>query len=90
MCDGVGTHLCEGVLDKAIALGMEIVVRVPNLSYMLQGEDTINFKELKVEWRIQKFKASNEINKERLTVQVPTKPLGFEHMMACMLQARVE
>ncbi len=44
VCDGVETHLCEDVLDKAIELGMEIVLRVPNLSYILQGEDIINFK----------------------------------------------
>ena len=25
VCDGVGTRLCEGVLDKAIALGMEML-----------------------------------------------------------------
>ena len=87
VCDGVGTRLCEGVLDKAIALGMEIVVRVPNLSYISQGEDTINFKELKAKWRIQKFKASNEINKEKLTALVPAKPLGFEHVMSCFKPA---
>ncbi len=40
VCDGVGTHLCFAVFEKAIELGMEILLRVPNLSYILQGEDT--------------------------------------------------
>ena len=29
---------------KAIELGMEILLRVPHLSFVLQGEDTVNFK----------------------------------------------
>ena len=44
VCDGVGSHLCFSVVEKAIELGMEILLRVPNLSYILQGEDTVNFK----------------------------------------------
>ena len=44
ICDGVGTHLGYHVVKKAIELGMEIVLRVPHLSFVLQGEDTINFK----------------------------------------------
>ncbi len=31
-------------MRKAIALGMEILLRVPHFSFVLQGEDTINFK----------------------------------------------
>ncbi len=44
VCDGVGSHLCYSVIEKAIELGMEILLRVPNLNYVLQGEDTVNFK----------------------------------------------
>ena len=44
ICDGVGSHLCFAVIEKAIELGMEILLRVPNLSFVLQGEDTVNFK----------------------------------------------
>ncbi len=45
ICDGVGTaHLGYQVVKKAIALGMEILLRAPHLSFVLQGEDTINFK----------------------------------------------
>jgi len=87
VCDGVGTHLCEDVLDKAIDLGMEIVLRVPNLSYIFQGEDNINLKELKAEWRIQKFKPSNKFNKERKTALLATKPLSFETLMLCVKPA---
>ena len=36
--------MCFTVVEKAIELGMEILLRVPNPSYILQGEDTINFK----------------------------------------------
>ncbi len=44
ICDGIMTHLGYHVGTKAIALGMEILLRVPHLSFVLQGEDTINFK----------------------------------------------
>ncbi len=36
--------MCFVVVEKAIELGLEILLRVPNLSYVLQGEDTVNFK----------------------------------------------
>ena len=87
VCDGVGTHLGANVLLAAVRLGMEILLRTPNLSYILQGEDTVNFKELKAEWRIQKYKASNELNKDRKTALVPIKSLGFEHLMPCFKPA---
>ncbi len=35
VCDGVGSHLCFTVVEKAIELGMEILLRAPNLSYVL-------------------------------------------------------
>ena len=87
MCDGDGAHLCEDVLAMEITLGMEIVLRVPNLSYILQGEDTVYFKELKVEWRIHMFKASNELNKIKKTAVVTSKPISFEHLMLCYMAA---
>ena len=31
-------------MNKAIELVMEIVLKVPHLSFVLQGEDTFNFK----------------------------------------------
>ena len=47
-CDGVGTHLGFIVLETAVENGLEIVLRVPHLSYRLQGEDTVNFGPFKV------------------------------------------
>jgi hypothetical protein len=44
ICDGVGTHLGYHVVKMAIELGIEILLRVPHLSFVLQGEDTVNFK----------------------------------------------
>ncbi len=44
ICDGVGTHLAYAVVKRAVELGLEIVVRAPHLSNVLQGEDTVNFK----------------------------------------------
>jgi hypothetical protein len=49
--DGVGTHLGYAVVMKALDLGLEILVRVPHLSHIFEGEDTVNFKELKAHWR---------------------------------------
>ncbi len=39
------------VVMKALDLGLEILVRVPHLSHIFEGEDTVNFKELKAHWR---------------------------------------
>ena len=49
MCDGVGIHLGANVLLTTIRLGMEILLKAPILNYILQGEDTVSFKELKAE-----------------------------------------
>jgi hypothetical protein len=46
ICDGIGTHLGYHVGKKAINMGMEIMLRVPDLCFVLEGEDTINFKVL--------------------------------------------
>jgi len=43
----------------------------------------VNFKELKADWRIQKYKASKDLNKDRKIDLVPIKFLGFEHLMQC-------
>jgi hypothetical protein len=51
ICDGVGTHLGLQVLEGALENGMEILLRVPNFSFLLQGEDTCNFGPLKVNTR---------------------------------------
>ena len=48
VCDGVGTHTGLAVLKRAVELGLEVLLRVPNLSFVLQGEDTVNFKTVKV------------------------------------------
>ena len=47
-CDGVGTHLGITVLEAALDMGAEVILRVHHLSFILQGEDTINFGPLKV------------------------------------------
>jgi hypothetical protein len=44
ICDGVRTHLAYSVVKKAVDLGLEIVLRVPHLRFVLQGKDTVNFK----------------------------------------------
>lgn len=48
VCDGVGTHHAFPVLEAAVDMGIEILLRVPHLSHRLQGEDTVNFGTLKV------------------------------------------
>jgi hypothetical protein len=48
ICDGTGTQIGFSVLEAAVELGIEIVLRVPHLSFRLQGEDTVNFGVLKV------------------------------------------
>ena len=57
-CDGVGTHLGITVLETAIEMGAEVILRVPHLSFVLQGEDTINFGPLKVSYNC--ISATNE------------------------------
>jgi len=32
------------VVKKTVDLGLKIVLRVPHLCFVLQGEDTVNFK----------------------------------------------
>jgi hypothetical protein len=65
ICDGVGTHIGYYVLKTAVELGIEILLRVPNLSFALKGEDLINFKELKAQWRMQKKKNGDRFEHER-------------------------
>jgi hypothetical protein len=48
ICDGVGTHIGFVVLETAVELGLEVVMRVSHLSFRMQGEDTMNFSVLKV------------------------------------------
>jgi hypothetical protein len=48
ICDGVGTHIGFIVLEIAIELGLEVMLRVPPLSFRLQGEDTVDLSVLKV------------------------------------------
>ena len=80
-------HSRFAVIEKAIELGMEILLRVPNLSFVLQGEDTVNFKETKAEFRVQKTQKFSELNKDRLTHLHGHKPLTWEHFMPCFLPA---
>ena len=47
ICNGVGTHLGYSVVKKAVEMVLAIVLRVPHLSHIMQGEDTVNTKELK-------------------------------------------
>jgi hypothetical protein len=44
ICDGVGIHLGYHVVKKALELGMEFLLRVHHLNFVLQGEETVNFK----------------------------------------------
>jgi hypothetical protein len=53
------------VIERPIELGMEILLRVPNLSFVQQGENNVNFKELKTKWRVQKTRLITEVNKDR-------------------------
>jgi hypothetical protein len=48
ICDGVGTHIGFDVLETAVELGLGVVLRVPHLSFRLQGKDTHNFFVLKL------------------------------------------
>lgn len=90
ICDGVGSHLTLAVLERAVELGMEILLRVPNLSFILQGEDTVNFKELKAEFRLQKAAKFRKLNDGRRTDASPYIPLGYEHLMECFLPAHTK
>lgn len=83
ICDGVGTHIGHKVVETAIKLGMEIVLRVPHLSFALQGEDTVNFRVLKEEWRRNKAKAFTDLNASRKCHNVAHKPLDWAHFMPC-------
>ena len=87
VCDGVGTHICYDVIERAIKFGMEILLRVPNLSFALQGEDLINFKETKAEFRVQKTQMFTQINKDRKTAFGGHKALGWEHFIKCFKPA---
>jgi hypothetical protein len=53
----------------------------------LQGEDTLNFKELKFHWRKNKYKKFTEINPLTRTARVHFNVLGFEHFMPCFKPA---
>jgi hypothetical protein len=48
ICDGVGTPIGFSLLEAAVELGIEIVLRVPHLNFRFWGGDTVNFGVLKV------------------------------------------
>lgn len=81
VCDGVGTHCGLTVVEKALELGLEILLRVPNLSWVLQGEDTVNFAKLKARWRREKHEMFRRLNEHRRTDKASYVALGYEHMM---------
>jgi len=87
ICDGVGTHIGINVVMKAVELGLEILLRVPHLSNILQGEDTLNFKELKFHWRKNKYRKFTELNPLTSTTRVQYNSLGYGHFMACFKPA---
>jgi len=87
VCDGVGTYLAYSVVKYAIANGMEILERVPNLSFALQGEDTINFKKLKARWRKNKWNTLTSIKKSIAGKYTAYKPLVFDQFMPCFISA---
>lgn len=47
-CGRGGVHVGMKVLQECIKCGIEVALRVPNLSCKLQGEDLINFLIFKV------------------------------------------
>ena len=87
VCDGVGTHICYEVIERAIKGGMEILLRVPNLSFALQGEDIENFKDTKAEFRKEKTQMFTAINKDRKTAFGGHRALGWEHFIVCFKPA---
>ena len=87
ICDGVGTHLGYNVLQQAIEMGLEIVLRVPHLSHILQGEDTVNFKELKARWRKLKTQTYTKINPITSCPRSSYTSLGYKHFMPCFKPA---
>ena len=89
ICDGVGTHLGHTVVEKAIELGMEIVLRVPHLSSVLQGEDTVNFRNLKEAWRRNKADTFTAINMRKKPTE-SHRPLDWQHFMPCFKPAHEE
>eukprot|EP00951_Prasinocladus_malaysianus_P030988 scaffold294719_cov19-Prasinocladus_malaysianus.AAC.1 len=70
-------------METALGLGIEILLRVPKISFVLQGEDTVNFKELKAVWRRKKHEKFLELNIDRRVKSVGYTSLDFEHMMDC-------
>ena len=87
ICYGVGTHLGYNDVMKALELGLEILLRVPHLSHILQGEDTVNFKELRAHWRRNKTVTYTKINPPTSTARCAFTSLGFRHFMPCFKPA---
>ena len=58
------------VVKKAADLGLDILLRVPHLSHILQGEDTVKFKELKSHWHRQKTLMYNKINPPTFSTKI--------------------
>jgi hypothetical protein len=81
ICDGVGTPIGYNVLMTALGLGIEVLLRVPNLSFALQGEDLVNFKELKAHWQIQKTKMATKLNVNLKSKKFTS--LDFHRFMRC-------
>ena len=75
------------MIEKAIELCMDIILKIPNLSFVLQGEETVNFKELKAEWDVRKTRLFIELNKDRHTHIVGHMALKWENFMQCFKPA---
>ena len=91
ICDGVGSHITLPVLELFAELGIEVILRVPNLSCRLQGEDLISFLLLKGDFRVEKTKKFVAINKGRLQQEeqelpAPLLALGHQHLVECFFK----
>ena len=83
ICDGLGTYIGLNVVLKTDELGLACLLREPHLSNILQGEDTVNFKELKLHWRKNKYRKFTTLNPITSTTRVQNNSLDYDNFMAC-------
>jgi len=64
--DGCQTHISEEGMSYLKENGLKVITRPPNTSSDLQGEDTVIFRELKPEFRVQIARKLTELNTKDL------------------------
>jgi hypothetical protein len=74
--DGVQTHISVEGMNYLQENGLKVIARPPNTSSDLQGEDTVIFRELKPEFRVQIAKKLTELNSKDL--EAPPIDVGDE------------